>query len=391
MSIRVLCADDSRHILNILGRLLSSDPGIEIAGQVRTGEEAVHSARLLKPDVITLDLKMPGMGGLEALKRIRALTGIPVIVVSSFTQPGARTALKALEEGAFDFISKPASGRSEGLFEMRDSMILLIKAAYESSKNAGMLLPGPVRTGTVKTHAERRRTERFPSPRPVVEGAWRLSDDEVSCFGAVCIGCSAGGPFALAKILPLLPPSFPWPVFIVQHMPSFFTSFFAEKLNARSSLKVCEARDRERVHRGSVYLAPGDCHMKVRKIGNILKIALDAESPSVVSTRPSVDVMFHSVAESLKEKSVGILLSGMGNDGVDGMLHMKEVGAVTIVQDRDSSLIYGMPGKALDAGAARHVVGLKDIPQFIYDTVRMKARKRKKPVNASSLISPKFG
>jgi two-component system chemotaxis response regulator CheB len=310
---------------------------------------------------------MPGLDGIQALQRIKSTTSIPVIIVSSYTQPGAMAALEALEIGAFDIIPKPVSGKPEDLFEMRDRLIYLVKAAYESTKPVETDLSDSCEKGDVDSPAVgfyRGGVERDLSLSFV------FSDAEIKVFEAVGIGCSAGGPLALAKILPLLPSSFPWPIFIVQHMPPFFTTFFAEKLNAKCSLNVKEAEDKEWAKPGNVYIAGGDCHLRIDRFDVCLRLALDSEMPLVSGARPSVDVLFQSMASSIGSKAVGILLSGMGHDGVEGLLKMKESGAVTAVQDRSSSLVYGMPGRALQMGATNRIVDLDYIFSFIYVSAR---------------------
>ncbi len=372
MGIKVLCADDSKHIRNILSRLLSSHREIDEVLLAENGEEAVRLVHVYSPDVVLLDLKMPKVDGLEAMRSIKKFSEVPVIIMSSYTQPGAKATIEALELGAFDFLPKPVSGRPDHLLMMRDKLIILIEEAY---KAYGSMTDRRTEEAEVR-HEGAGIVSPISSEKPV-PGLGSLSRSEVGSFNAIAIGCSTGGPYALGKMLPLLPESFPWPILIVQHMPSYFTSYFAKKLDEECLLKVKEAEDREFVEPGIIYIAPGDCHLSVKEAVGELRIDLDYSRTPVSGALPSVDILFDSVTKCCGSKAIGILLTGMGDDGVNGLLRMKEVNAVTIVQDSRSSFIYGMPGRALKLGASDNIVDLTDIPKFIYDEARRKALRRK--------------
>jgi two-component system chemotaxis response regulator CheB len=367
MITRVLCADDSKHVLNILCRLLSSDEEIVVVGKARDGREVIDMARELDPDVITLDLKMPGMDGLEALKVLKAQTSIPVIVVSSYTQYGAKTTLEALDLGAADFVPKPASGRSDDLLKLKDELIQMVKEVSGSSKK---WIEG-AESGKLNII---KGIEDGGMEISMGEGPIELGSLGIDIFGMIAMGCSTGGPMAVKKILSLLPSSFPWPVVIVQHMPLYFTEFYAEKLDSGCKLHVKEAENEEEVAGGNVYIAPGDRHIMLKETSGGLVFSIDS-SPPITGARPSIDLFMKSVSSILGKKAVGVLLSGMGSDGVDGLLKLKQAGAITIAQDRRSSIVYGMPGKAINSGAATYVVELERIPDFIYVAAKKRISK----------------
>ncbi len=362
MGISVLCADDSKHVLDMLARLISSMPEVDKVYKAVNGEEAVRFTNQYKPDVVTLDLKMPVLDGLQALKKIRLFGSIPVIMISSYTQPGAFSTMEALEEGAFGFIPKPASGRPDDMIKMRDELTAMIRQAVEaygarefddgSEEIEEPLVFKPDDKGFGRSGIE-------------CDGDTFFTESQERMFEAVFIGCSAGGPRALNAILPKIPGWFPWPIVIVQHMPEFFTKYFSQTLDRKCHLSVKEAEHGEIAKAGHIYIAPGGAHLRVRKIGRDVKLVLDGEFPEVSGAKPSVDVMMESAASSLGVKAIGMILSGMGVDGAAGLLKMKEAGSLTVVQDRSSSLIYGMAGMALKMGAANHIVNVDDIPVFL--------------------------
>ena len=373
--IKVYCVDDSKPVLDVLSRLLSSDPEIDVVGQATNGEDALVGIMSTLPDVVTLDIKMPGMSGLEVLKRIRSRAPIPVIIVSSYTQPGVRITFEALELGAFDFIAKPASGKLSDLEKMKSELVKLVKVADEFGRSKARH-PGGV-SKDEKPDSSGFGTEKPGSHKSFIAEERRrlgvLTKEAISAIEAVGIGSSTGGPFALTEFLPILPGSFPWPILVVQHMPPYFTSYFAKKLDAKCDVKVKEAENGEEALAGHVYIAPGDAHIRIEKADGVLFIKLDSTSDGHYACMPSVTALFESMSRTLQDKSIGILLSGMGNDGADGLLMMKEAGAITAVQDRTTSVVYGMPGSALKLGAAVETLRPSEIPLFIYNSVRRRA------------------
>jgi len=370
MSIRVLCVDDSKPVLDILERLLNSEEDIEVIATARSGEEAISRIKTVSPDVVTLDIRMPGISGIDVLRYLRGMPSPPVIVISSYTQPGMRITIEALEEGAFDFIPKPASGRLSDLIKMKDDLTRLVRAAYLYSRSDEKSRRGITSLGQEKG-------SRGSAYETIVKAERNklgvLTEDEVSCVEAIGIGSSTGGPYALTSFLPLFPANLPWPVFVVQHMPPFFTRYFAERLNDKCAVNVKEAEDMEVACPGTVYIAPGDVHMVVQRKDEKLIIRLKVMENGRYECIPSATVLFESLASSVKDKGVGILLSGMGRDGAQGLLMMKKVGAITAVQDPKSAVAYGMPSSALKIGAATKVVAPKNIPRFIYSAVRLRA------------------
>jgi len=365
LSINILCADDSNHVLDILARVLSSAPDIGKVYKARNGEEALQMMRTFSPDVVTLDLKMPVLDGLQTLKKIRTFSETPVIMISTYTQPEALITLEALEEGAFGFIPKPASGKQDDLMKMRDELIKLIESAYEATT---------IKNSEISEAEDERikyNSEDLPDSVNCVDTI-EFPEEMKQVFSAVCIGSSAGGPKALSKLISKLSESFPYPVFIVQHIPEFFTPYLTENLNSKSSISVRQALHGELAEPGVVYVAPGNCHMRIRKIGSRIKIVLDREFPLVAGAKPSVDVLMESAAVNLQSSAVGVILSGMGQDGAHGLMKMKEAGAVTLVQDRSSALVYGMANTALKLGAVDNVVDIESIPEFILYSAQLR-------------------
>lgn len=353
-------------MLEILSRLLSSVREIGKVYKAKNGEEAIQMMKMYAPDVITLDLKMPVLDGLQTLKKIRTFSDTPIIMISSYTQPGAHISMEALEEGAFGFIPKPASGKKDDMIKMRDELVALIKAAYEA-RNEKENGTASINDRKIKYNPEKSSDNENVDIKTVV-----FPEEIDSVFSAVCVGSSAGGPKALSKLISKLPEKFPYPVFIVQHIPEFFTSYLTESLNRKSQILVKEAVHEEIARPGVVYVAPGGCHMRLRKIGSNIKIVMDYEFPNVSGARPSVDVLMESAATFLQSNAVGIILSGMGQDGAHGLMKMKEAGAVTLVQDRTSSLVYGMASTALKLGAADYVVDIDTIPEFILYSAQLR-------------------
>jgi len=375
MSIRVLCVDDSKPVLDVLERLLSSEEDIEVVGRARNGEEALTMIKTLSPDVVTLDIRMPGISGIDVLRNLKNDSAPPVIVVSSYTQPGMRMTIEALDEGAFDFIAKPASGRLSDLIKMKDDLLNLVRAAYLYAQSCSK--------GDSNGENEHNRCmSSFEAYEEVVRkernNLGSLSEDEISCIEAIGIGSSTGGPFALTSFLPLFPGDFPWPILVVQHMPPSFTSYFAERLNIKCAIEVKVAEDREKALPGHVYIAPGDSHLIVERKGDNLVMRLKSIPRGHYECMPSANALFESIARTFGERAIGILLSGMGRDGARGLLMMKEVGAITAVQDQSSAIAYGMPGAALKIGAADKMIDPRDIPKFIYSTVRLRALSQSK-------------
>lgn len=340
--IRVLVVDDSAILRKLITEALRTDREIEVVGTASNGREALRKAPLLRPDVITLDIEMPVMDGLTALEKLRQIYPQgKVIMFSSLTEKGAKETIRALSLGAVDFATKPSTkSLNQSLERIREELIPKIKSVVPR--------PGPRRTSVSPL-----RPKRPLLRRPVVKRR-----------EAVAIGVSTGGPKALAEVIPKLPGHFPAPIFIVQHMPPIFTAQLASRLDQISPLKVVEAAEGNPVVAGKVYVAPGDKHMEVTVRGGIKVIRLH-KGPPENSCRPAVDVLFRSVAEVYGAQSVGIIMTGMGQDGLVGAKKMKEKGALIVAQDESTSVVYGMPRAVVEAGLADYVLPLGEIAPFL--------------------------
>ncbi len=339
--VKVLVVDDSAVVRQRLGDALSADPDIDVVGFAPDPYIARDKLIRLQPDVMTLDLEMPRMDGLTFLQKLMQHHPIPVVVVSSFTKQGAQHSLRALEIGAVDVMSKPAftSGDSEAIASFGLQLCDKVKAA---------------------SHV-RRPTPRAAAPEPGVRTLARPTST------LVAIGASTGGTEALTTILRAMPDNAP-PILIVQHMPKGFTAAFAKRLNELCRIEVLEGENGMEVRTGRAVVAPGDYHMLLR--GAVPKRSVQVKSgPLVCRHRPSVEVLFDSVARAAGRNAVGVLLTGMGRDGADGLLRMKEAGAKTIAQDEQSSIVFGMPKEAIQLGAAMHVVSLDSICDRILSLV----------------------
>ncbi len=343
--IRVLIVDDSAFVRQALTRMLTSDPDIEIAGTAADGREALERVLALRPDVITLDIKMPRMGGLEALKRIMAHCPTPVLLLSSLTSEGADTTLRGLELGAMDFVDKSSVQGHMNLFALAEELKAKVKALAGVPRSK--LGPAPS----------------FPVPGAAAAVAARPRGVEV-----VVIGTSTGGPPALQAIIPRLPRGLPSAVLVVQHMPVGFTRSLAERLQSRSALPVREARDGETVVAGEVLIAPAGVHMKVRHRAEDTRIVLDEEPRSALH-RPSVDVLMMTVAKAYGPRVLGVVLTGMGSDGVEGLRAIREAGGLTLAESEESCVIYGMPKAAVEAGVVDRSLPLVAVPDAILAAV----------------------
>lgn len=337
--VRVLIVDDSAIARDFLERGLSAYPWIEIAGKASDAYSARDKIVLNEPDVVTLDVEMPGMDGIEFLRRLIAQHPIPVIIVSSVTADGSRRAVEALEAGAVDVVPKPDAKNAQGLS-------LMIAELAEKIQTASLANVDKTVMGTSDTAGGARGH--------VAADAKKTRGDAASVDRIVAIGASTGGTNVLHAIIPEFPRDIP-PVVIVQHMPPVFTRMFAESLCRSSSVNVVEAKSGDALERGCVYIAPGDFHCTLVRshAGYSLKCS---EGEKVSGHRPSVDVLFRSVALAAGPAAVGVLLTGMGRDGADGLLEMRRRGARCFAQDEASSVVFGMPKEAWVNGAAERLI-----------------------------------
>lgn len=335
---RVLVVDDSEVMRQLLSAVLSSDPEIEVVGTAGDPYAARERIKALNPDVITLDVEMPLMDGVTFLRKIMTLRPMPVVMISTLTQAGAETTLAALEIGAVDFIAKPTEKLQERVAALATDICAKVKAA-----------------ATARFQRARIETPASPRRRAGLRPSERI----------VAIGASTGGVEALKVVLSRLPEDCP-PTLVTQHMPPRFTAAFAARLDRECAVRISEAADGDPVEPGHVYIAPGAFHLELARRGGRFVCALSETAP-VSGHRPSVDVLFRSVAGLCGRRAVGAILTGMGRDGAAGLLAMRKAGATTLGQDQASSLIYGMPRAAFEAGAVERQVTLSKMADAILD------------------------
>jgi two-component system, chemotaxis family, protein-glutamate methylesterase/glutaminase len=328
--IRVLIVDDSALVRQMLTQILASDPSLTVVGAAPDPLIARDMIKSLNPDVLTLDIEMPRMDGLVFLEKIMTLRPMPVVMISSLTQKGAETALRALEMGAVDYVAKPTIGLIGGFMAMRDEIVAKVKAAAQA-RIRPLAQNGP--------QPAARPAGAQPPPSPGYRSSEKL----------IAVGASTGGVEALHTLLGAFPADAP-AILVTQHMPPVFTASFAQRLDQRCAVTVVQATDGERVLPGHVYIAPGSHHLELARSGANYICRLHEQAP-VSGHRPSVDVLFQSVARGAGPDAVGIILTGMGKDGSIGLLAMRRAGASTIGQDEASCVIYGMPKAARDCGA----------------------------------------
>lgn len=344
--IKVLIVDDSAVVREILEKGLSSDPEIEVVGKAADVYIARDKIVYKQPDVMTLDVEMPKMDGVEFLKKLMPQYPLPVIMVSSMTAEGAQVTLDALQAGAVDFVLKPDKNVGFQLNDMMQDLILKVKAASKADvshykKSLNNITSNKGKTKTV-SHVLKGTTDKI-----------------------IAIGASTGGTVALRKMLEQFPPDMPGTV-IVQHMPANFTKMFARSLNEISKMEVKEAKDGDRIITGRVLIAPGGLQMQVKRSGGNY-IVHCKESEKVSGHAPSVDVLFDSVSSEVGSNAIGVILTGMGRDGAKGLLKMRESGANTIAQDESSCVVFGMPGEAHKLGAAQSLEDINDITAKIIE------------------------
>ncbi len=336
---RVLIIDDSALIRSLLTEIIGKQPDLEVVGAAPDPLVAREMIRALNPDVLTLDVEMPRMDGLDFLEKLMRLRPTPVLMVSTLTERGADVTLRALELGAIDFVAKPKLGIAHGMQELGAEICDKIRVAAKARLHRHVAAPAAADGHAAKTapqYYSRTSTEKL-----------------------IAIGASTGGTEAIREVLVRLPPDCPG-VLITQHMPAGFTRSFATRMNSLSRITVSEAVDGERVLPGHAYIAPGDLHMRLARSGSNYIVALDNTEP-VNRHRPSVDVLFRSVAAVAGRNALGVMLTGMGRDGAAAMLEMRNAGSFNIAQDEASCVVFGMPREAIAVGAASEVVPVTEI------------------------------
>ena len=346
--IKVLVVDDSALMRQFISDILKSDARIEVVGTARDGKDALMQIKTLNPDVVTMDVEMPNMDGLKALEEIMKTKPLPVIMVSSLTQSGAETTLKALALGCVDFIGKPSGTISLNIRDIGQDLINKVIAA----STARVI----TRTGfsNVAPKSEFRRM----AP-PISTGRRDI----------VAIASSTGGPMALGELIPKLPKNFPVPIVITQHMPKEFTPSFAKRLNDTSKIEVLEGFDGLTLKAGRAVIAPGGSHLIIKRRAGAAVCGL-SDTPPVLSVKPAANVMFQSVAEQYGGNVLCVILTGMGRDGTDGAMILKKKGAYVVAESQKTCVVYGMPKAAFEAGVVDEVLPLNEIPDAMVRLVK---------------------
>jgi two-component system chemotaxis response regulator CheB len=347
--IRVLIVDDSAFIRKVFSEFLSQDPDIQVVDTAEDPLEAREKIKQHNPDVLTLDIEMPKMDGLSFLEKIMSLRPMPVVMASTLTQRGADVTLKALEMGAVDYIPKPTSLQDESQWQgVKDELIQKVKAAALAK----------VRPRTNKALPTKNEARKL-----VLENTTALQKK------VIAIGASTGGVEALRDVLSALPQMMP-PIVVVQHMPEKFTGSFANRLDSLCALTVREATDNAPLAPGIIYIAPGNAHLRIKGQNGKYICHLSPEEDRISGHKPSVDALFSSVAECVGSNSVGMILTGMGKDGAQGLLEMRQKGAITFGQNEETCVVYGMPKSAMQLGAVAHEHGLHQLAEKLVQSLK---------------------
>ena len=375
--IRLLVVDDSAFMRKVISDLFKNESDFTVVDTARNGVEAVEKILQYSPDVVTMDIEMPMMDGLKALEKIMTVKPTPVVMVSSRTKSGADATIKALGLGAVDFVAKTAGAISR----IDEISLELLQKCRAAAKVSGIRLQTTIPrmpATPVATAKSTMTTVPFtPTVKPVppapVEKAWASPVKSTALSGAgdwiVAIGTSTGGPRALQEVLTKLPGNLACPMLVVQHMPPGFTRSLAERLNTLCELTVKEAEDNDRLVAGTVFVAPGDYHLTIRREGGAAFVKLNKE-PAIGGLRPAVDPMMLSVAEVFGSRSVGVILTGMGHDGAQGIKAIKRMQGLTIAEDQSTSVVFGMPKAAIEAGAIDTVLPLPQVADGIMQCLK---------------------
>jgi len=348
--VRVMVVDDSAFMRKVISDILLTDSQIEVIGTARNGVDAWEKIKKNKPDVITLDVEMPEMDGLQLLEKLMQENPLPVVMLSTLTRDGTDATIKALSLGAVDFIPKPSGSISLDINKVKEDLISKVKIAAKSI---------PHRTKLVINKPVFIKTESNKNVAPPI----KIVEKNVEKI--IAIGTSTGGPRALQEVLPKLPADLSAAVLVVQHMPKGFTHSLAQRLNQQGKLRVKEAQEGDKLENGLALLAPGGLHMVMEKNGTV---SLNLEPP-VQGVRPAVDVLFKSIAQNFTGKVISVIMTGMGKDGTEGVTALKALGTKTIAEDQSTCVVYGMPKSVVDKGLADKVVPLSQIAEEIVKMV----------------------
>ncbi|WP_099362999.1 protein-glutamate methylesterase/protein-glutamine glutaminase [Fredinandcohnia onubensis] len=347
--INVLIVDDSAFMRKLISDFLQEDSRINVIGTARNGIDALNKIEKHNPDVVTLDVEMPEMNGIEALQRIMNEHPRPVVMLSSTTKEGTDKTLLAMQNGAVDFIQKPSGPISIDLHLIKNEIVTKV---LNAGKINVTLLKSPIKIQEISNNR-------------IVDYSKIDLEPTNSMTKIVCMGTSTGGPRALQQVLPEFPKNYPAPIVIVQHMPAGFTKSLANRLNGLCNITVKEAEDGEMLKAGTAYIAPGGYHMKIKKTGTMLAVNLD-DSEIRNGHRPSVDVLFESISEMKGIQTISIIMTGMGTDGSSGLKKLKQTGrVVSIAESKDTSIVFGMPKAAIETNLVDRVENLEDIARTV--------------------------
>ena len=357
---RVLVVDDSAFMRKVLESIFNADDQLTVIGHAKDGREAIALSESLKPDVVTMDLNMPHMDGLQATAQIMTTNPRPIVIVSSESKEGAASTLKALELGAIDFVTKPSSGIDLDMQSVKDDLLRKVRIAAKvrvvrTASRLAAQLQAPTNGGAAPKPQ--------PAPRPAASSAAVPSDMR---FPVVVLAASTGGPATVMRLAPGFTKDFPAAVILVQHMPAAFTTQYALQLTEFTGIRVKEAEANEPVQPGTFYICPGGQHLRVSPTG---RIQLDATTGRIEGYLPNIDVTMESVAAFAGAMSIGVVLTGMGSDGARGARAIKNAGGYVLAQDEATSVIFGMPAEAIKSGAVDHVLGIDDIYSSIENRV----------------------
>jgi two-component system chemotaxis response regulator CheB len=371
--IRVLIVDDSPFIRMSLKKILSRDADIEVVDTARDGREGIMKLQVLKPDVVTLDVEMPVMNGLQALEEIMRWQPTPIIVLSAVTTDGAKLTMKAFDLGAVEVVAKPSGKQGDDLVALSEDILLKVKSVagvdtdrlHKRGLEMEKLSIRDKKAAELRVGASAAPVDsQAPSRGQALQGAFPKNKTEI-----VAIGTSTGGPTALQTVLSALPKDLPVPVIVAQHMPAGFTAPLAARLNGLCQVNVKEAEDGEVLKAGTAYIGPSGKQFQVIKYRNEFVARVGTESPIATLYKPSVDVMFMSLAKEVGAGVVAVVMTGMGNDGLNGMKNLKAQGAFSIAESEKSCIVYGMPRAVVEAGLADRVELLPDIARVIIESV----------------------